>query len=157
MKKSALAVFLLTTIFFAGCEMPNMQKPAEDDQATVVPVSTYDLPQAEIDALKAAFNTKYAALATDGKEVQTSITLEKQMEDFARGTVLVGTPGSATTVNRFLAAKKDGAWTIAFEGTGDFTCTEVASFNFPVDMVVDCVSENTIAPVDMPVETPDAE
>ena len=44
-----------------------------------------------------------------------------------------------------LAAKQNDEWIIAFDGAYDvtksYTCSSVASFNFPAEMITDCISD----------------
>jgi hypothetical protein len=61
---------------------------------------------------------------------ETDSVIAQQTEAYATG----GLPGAY-----FLAAKQDGVWVIVYDGQATPACGEIAPYNFPVDMVPECL------------------
>lgn len=83
-------------------------------------------------AIRELFAQKYPKYAGT-----VSVTIEKQTENYARGSVIfeTGAPGGI-----FLAAKTNGEWNVVFDGNGQIPCS-LSSYGFPGDMLSDCSQE----------------
>lgn len=81
------------------------------------------------ESIRKLFVQKYPKYADS-----VSVTVEKETEDHARGSVnfVSGAPGGI-----FLAARIDGAWQIVFDGNGEISC-DLSKYGFPSDMLSDC-------------------
>jgi hypothetical protein len=88
-------------------------------------------------AIKQLFVTQYPT-ETDRPEVK----IEKLVGSTARGSLTFkdesGTPASGAY---FFAAKENGAWKIVLSGNGQISCATLAPYNFPADMITDCVTQ----------------
>jgi hypothetical protein len=66
---------------------------------------------------------------------EISVTVDQESENHIRGSVQfqpVNEPGNG---GWFLAAKVNGNWKLVFDGNGTPFCDEIASYNFPADMI----------------------
>jgi hypothetical protein len=67
---------------------------------------------------------------------EVAFVITEQTEEHATG----GLPGGY-----FLAARKEGAWVIVYDGQATPGCDEIAPYNFPLDMVPECLDgENNL-------------
>lgn len=67
---------------------------------------------------------------------EIDFSIAKQTEEHTIG----GLPGAY-----FLAAKEEGAWVIVYDGQATPACGEIAPYDFPVDMVPECLdAENNL-------------
>lgn len=67
---------------------------------------------------------------------EIAFVITEQTEEHATG----GVPGGY-----FLAAREEGTWVIVYDGQATPSCTEIAPYNFPVDMVPECLDgENNL-------------
>jgi len=89
-------------------------------------------------AIKQLFIAKYPGYGNYG------IIVQKADATHARGTITL-CPGDPCRGGLFLAVKKNNLWQLVFDGieNGDsnFSCNLVAPYDFPGDMISDCVSD----------------
>lgn len=86
----------------------------------------------EIIDIKKLFVTKYKA---DIKNVNVTIWQEAPLH--VRGGIKIG---NAEEGGMFLAAKVNGVWTLVFDGNGALSCSAVSQYDFPSEMISDCVN-----------------
>jgi len=70
------------------------------------------------------------------------IDIEREKNGYIKGGVKLK-PGNYENSGMFLAAKIDGKWELVYDGNGAIPCSSVKPYDFPVNMVVECFSENT--------------
>lgn len=89
------------------------------------------------DETKAIKNAVYAKLGSDENKLQVTIS---QIEgNYAKGGIKeLEAVGGAY----FLAAKVEGVWRIVYDGQASPFCSDIASYNFPQDMVPECLDAN---------------
>lgn len=86
-------------------------------------------PEDEIPAIKKAILTK---LNTDETQVTVSVGV-------VRGPLAKGTVGGSGGGGYFLAAKTANGWIIVYDGQSTPSCAQIAPYNFPADMVPECM------------------
>jgi hypothetical protein len=89
-------------------------------------------PEDEIPAIKKAILTK---LNTDETQVTVSVNTVK-------GSLAKGTVGGTGGGGYFLAAKTAQGWIIVYDGQSNPPCSDIAPYNFPTDMVPECMDVN---------------
>lgn len=130
-----LAVILSFALVTTGCSLKSSQKTTTNQQLTneqadeVAPVVT------TADEIKSIFATKY------NRSIDAvSLVINKETEGYARGIVQMvkkdELPGNG---GEFLAAKINGQWKIVYEGIGAIPCADLAGYDFPQDMISDCL------------------
>lgn len=67
---------------------------------------------------------------------ETSINLTQEKGDYARGNFKAGNEEGI-----FLANKRDGQWMIIFSGSTPLPCIGIARYNFPEEMLPECVKQ----------------
>lgn len=67
---------------------------------------------------------------------QTTVTLSQERGDYARGSFKAGQEEGI-----FLANKRDGQWMIIFSGNTPLPCTGIAKYNFPEEMLPECIKQ----------------
>jgi len=82
--------------------------------------------------IKQAFISKYPDW--EGKDIE--ITVNKQYGDHASGNVKFS---GAEAGGYFFAAKTANGWVIVSDGNGEIRCDEIDPYNFPSDMITECV------------------
>ena len=108
--------------------------PLPSPAASIVPaaLSPSVLPaMSDLEAIKQAFSEKY------GRPVsEVNVTVSKNTGSLAQGGVgFEGEMGGGW----FLAAKTVDGWIIVDDGNGTISCELTEPYNFPVDMVPECV------------------
>ena len=83
--------------------------------------------------IKNLFADKY-----DKDASEIIIEINQETEDYLRGGVVLP-PGGSENSGMFLAVKVDGEWKLVHDGQGTVPCLVVAEYNFPVDVVKECV------------------
>jgi len=81
--------------------------------------------------LKKLFAEKF-----DIKVEDVNILIKTETQTHIRGEVKSGEEGDTKT---FLGFKEDDLWNVVHEGSGVIMCTEIAKYEFPKDMISDCV------------------
>ena len=64
------------------------------------------------------------------------VTISQNTGEFAKGTVKNKQDVGG---GYFLAAKTDGKWIIAYDGQSQPTCVQIAAYNFPKEMLPECL------------------
>lgn len=104
--------------------------------ATPTPSGTLSSPTPKVgdetSLIKAAILKR---LGTD--ESQVNVTVSKIEGDYAKGSV-----GGSGGGGYFIAAKKAGEWLIVYDGQANPSCAQIAPYNFPIDMVPECLNSN---------------
>ena len=90
----------------------------------------------EIEAIKQAVYEK-----TGLNNLTADITVSEYTSNYAKGGVKEkeGIGGAY-----FIAAKVDSKWICVYDGQSHPTCEELESYNFPKEMVSECINENNI-------------
>ncbi len=109
--------------------------PTEQTQPvnTTAPLPT--VPQkSDLELIKEAFAQKYNRPTSE-----VNVTVSKNNGTQAQGGVsFSGEMGGGW----FLAYKESGGWIIVQDGNGTISCETIAPYNFPSDMVPECVDKN---------------
>ncbi len=88
----------------------------------------------ETDLIKAAI---YALTGLD--ETKVTVTITQNINTHAKGGIReYGAVGGAY----WIAAKSDSEWVGVYSGQANPTCNEIASYDFPTDMVPECLDAN---------------
>jgi len=93
-------------------------------------------------AIKNLFAEKY-----DKDVSEITISIIQETEDHIKGEVQFE-PGDPGNLGGFLVAKKNGDSELVYDGNGIIFCSAIESYNFPVDMVIECWNEETQEPKD---------
>lgn len=72
-------------------------------------------------------------------ENQAVVTISQNTGQYAKGGVK---EVEAVGGGYFLAAKVGGNWVIVYDGQANPTCAQLAPYNFPIDMVPECLDNN---------------
>lgn len=89
---------------------------------------------------EACFSSAFEAIAWElaqrhgDAEKNIALTMEKQTDAHARGSVRFGPPGTPGGI--VLAANKNGIWRIVFEGNGSVDCPSLKADGFPKEMLL---------------------
>jgi len=142
-------LFLLMIVFLStGCvhQKENKYNLNEHDKGEIMGVnnetSTMDMESGDyhetkiteitlVDLIKDLFAKKYNLNSSNFE-----IIIEDEINDFARGKVLVG--GQAGI---FLAAKKSEEWNIIFDGSGSLNCSVLKEYDFPILLAEGCFDD----------------
>lgn len=90
--------------------------------------------QDETEAIK---NAVLAKLGSDETKVQVTVSIIEG--NYAKGGIReLEAVGGAY----FLAAKKGGVWRVVYDGQASPFCSDIASYNFPQDMIPECLDAN---------------
>jgi len=90
-------------------------------------------------AIKNLFADKY------GKDaLEITIEINQETENHIKGGVVLP-PGGSENSGMFLAAKVNDEWELVHDGQGAVPCLVAAEYNFPADMVKQCVGGDGIA------------
>ncbi|HEY4695117.1 MAG TPA: hypothetical protein VIH52_04125 [Candidatus Nanoarchaeia archaeon] len=130
-----LATIVLWLIFFRNNNQEASQKSEK--------VSTSSARVATNSAIVVDDETliKQALVAKTGiAESMIAVTVSQKNGNFAKG--FVGTQGEEVGGGYFLAVKVDGAWLVAYDGQANPNCEEVNPYNFPANMVPECLDSN---------------
>jgi predicted secreted protein len=77
------------------------------------------------------FSSEYSIKADE-----TNVNLTQEKGDYARGDFKAGSEQGI-----FLANKRDGQWVIVFSGNTPLPCTGIEKYNFPEEMLPECVAQ----------------
>ena len=76
------------------------------------------------------FSKKYRTMMDE-----IELKFEEESENHIRGTIKIdGQDGGM-----FLAVKQSGRWEMVYDGKGAYACSIIDQYNFPPDMIIDCV------------------
>ncbi|HEY4695153.1 MAG TPA: hypothetical protein VIH52_04310 [Candidatus Nanoarchaeia archaeon] len=131
------AAVILWLIFSQNSEQ-NAQLGSQNPSTSSETVSTNSALQAVADdeaLIKIALEAK-----TGIPEDMLVVNLSLKDGDFAKGSV--GTKGEETGGGYFLAVRDNGKWLIAYDGQANPNCEEVNPYNFPANMVPECLDSN---------------
>jgi len=84
-------------------------------------------------AIKNLFADKYNKTIAE-----VTINISQETENHIKGMVEIS-PGGPENSGMFLAAKVNDSWNLVHDGQGAIICLAIGSYNFPVDMVEECV------------------
>ncbi len=107
--------------------------PTQTQTPTATPTTSV-LPTA--DDLSAIKQALAARLSVSADSLDVSIT--KNTGSYAKGNVKEKT--SEVGGGYYLAAKVSGKWVIVYDGQSTPTCAQISSYNFPSDMVPECLN-----------------
>lgn len=133
----ALIGFLIVLVgagaYFAGKKgiSVKISAPATSSPSALFATPT-PTPEDEIPAIKKAILTK---LKTDETQVNVNVSVVK-------GSLAKGTVGGSGGGGYFLAAKTASGWVIVYDGQSTPPCSQIAPYNFPKDMVPECMDAN---------------
>ncbi len=99
-------------------------------EPTVTPIPTID----ESEAIKQAVFNKTGLNAS-----QAQISINKNTGQHATGNIK---EFEAVSGAYWLAAKTNEGWVCVYDGQAQPTCAQIAPYNFPKDMVPECLDEN---------------
>lgn len=95
----------------------------------------FDEAASKEEAIKKLFAEKYSKEMTE-----ITIDISRETENYISGGVEFQ-PGGPENSGMFLAVKVNGSWKLVYDGQGIIPCSDIESYNFPVDMVVECFDE----------------
>ena len=72
-------------------------------------------------------------------ETQAEVSINKNTGEFATGNIK---EFEAVGGAYWLAAKTEDGWVCVYDGQAQPTCTQIAPYNFPKDMVPECLDKN---------------
>ena len=104
--------------------------PTVKVESTITPIPTID----ESEAIKEAVFNKTGLNAS-----QAEISINKNTGQHATGNIK---EFEAVGGAYWLAAKTDEGWVCVYDGQSQPTCEQIAPYNFPKDMVPECLDEN---------------
>lgn len=104
--------------------------PISQLQSPLTPAPVLD----ETEAIKEAI---YELVGSDATEV--NITVSNNIGSHATGGVVDW--DSEVGGGYWIAAKTDGEWIGVYAGQAHPTCSQIAPYNFPIDMVSECLDE----------------
>lgn len=93
------------------------------------------VPKTDAEFIAQALAEKY-----NKKNNEVTVRIDKQIDNYVLGGVTFGAGGQGEG-GLLLAAKVNDKWEIAFDGNGSIACSQVDPYNFPVEMVNECVDE----------------
>nr|MBI5455625.1 hypothetical protein [Candidatus Levybacteria bacterium] len=96
---------------------------------TITPLPTAD----DLSAIREALAIKLGISAGN-----LDVSISKNTGEYAKGNVKEKT--SQTGGGYYLAAKAEGKWVIVYDGQSAPTCKQLESYNFPKDMVPECLN-----------------
>jgi hypothetical protein len=102
--------------------------PTPIQTPTLTPMPVLD----EISAIKLALINKLGI-----EEENLDFKISDQRTKWAKG--MVKDKRSEVGGGYFIAAKVDGGWVIVYDGQATPTCSQIAPYNFPTDMVPECL------------------
>jgi len=70
-----------------------------------------------------------------------TLDIQKRIDDYILGGVTFA-PGGPGNTGFFLAAKKDNQWHIAADGNGSIACSDIEPYDFPIEIINECVDED---------------
>lgn len=103
--------------------------PSPTSLPTIIPSPTVD----DYSLIKAAVVQK-----TGIKEDNLELSVSKNTGKFAKGTIKEKTEAGGAY---FLAAKKDGAWIIVYDGQSQPSCQDLTAYDFPNTLAPECLTE----------------
>lgn len=135
MKKNFLVIGIVLPLMclLGGCGASITKKskidsvfPADDLSAEQIAKSVE-----KVKIMKGLVAAKYSKQAID---ISATIGLERG-ENFVRGNYEFI---DSSSQGMFLGAKINGEWKLVYAGDGNYTCSSVAEYNFPSDMIEGC-------------------
>ena len=87
----------------------------------------------DVEIIKTTLAQQYNLSADD-----VEIEVETRTPSHMRGTAALP---SRDESGLFLAARETGSWTVLYDGTDTVSCEQIEPYNFPKNMVADCVSD----------------
>lgn len=125
--KNALIILILLVLVILGLYFANSSK----NVATQGPVDEIASDPVTSEVMVGLFAKKYSRSADD-----FVIKVVKSDGAFAQGSINIkNEPGGGM----WFAAKTDKGWELAFDGNGMVTCQVANSYNFPSDIVTQCI------------------
>ncbi len=86
--------------------------------------------------IAAAFAKRYSDISAD----DIVVTISKQIKTFATGGVRLSSDPEATG-GLFFAVEQNGEWVIAWDGNGTIDCADIDQYDFPTEIISECVDE----------------
>jgi len=127
------AVFLVLVAFFAHSYGKNKtgevqtQTPGLSTQVTPTGQTV-----SEEEAIKEAVYKKF-----NSDETKLRVTISEINGNYAKGGIVEST--SEVGGGYFIAAKVSGNWVIVYDGQVNPSCSQIAQYNFPKEMVPECL------------------
>lgn len=87
--------------------------------------------------VKNLFAEKY-----DKDLTEVAVNIDKETKNHVFGSVVFGQGGQGEG-GMFLAVKVNGVWELVYDGNGSISCSAVDPYDFPVDMVPECIEEDS--------------
>ncbi len=119
-------------------DIPEAEAVPEVEAVPSAPVIPSDEESRDITVLIVA-NLLAAKYSVDVTTIE--VTISDARDEFASGSS--GPVGGGPGGGYWYAALVDGAWVIAADGNGVILCSEIAPYDFPVDMIPECYDEAT--------------
>lgn len=101
--------------------------PSPIPTLTLTPTPTVD----DADLIKQAVLSKLKL-----NENQAVLTISQITDQYAKGNIR---QIDAVSGGYFLAAKTQGTWVVVYDGQANPTCDQIAPYNFPQEMVPECL------------------
>ena len=134
-----IVVGLLALAFFFGLkyrQIPGKVVPTPTPEVTNIP-SPQPTPTPMVDESELIKQAVYKK--TGLTENKALVTISKNTGEFATGGIK---EYEAVGGAYWLAAKTDEGWVCVYDGQSQPTCEQIALYNFPKDMVPECLDEN---------------
>jgi hypothetical protein len=144
-----IVIGLLALAFFFGIkyrQTPTSETPTPTPEVTNVP-NPQPTPTPEIiqkatptPTINESELIKQAVFKKTGlNETQAEVNINKNTGEFATGNIK---EFEAVGGAYWLAAKTEDGWVCVYDGQAQPTCTQIAPYNFPKDMVPECLDKN---------------
>ncbi len=104
------------------------------DNVTTTPTNTPIPTKSDKEQIAELFATKFNRPVSE-----IEVIINKQRDPYMQGGVK---EKDAMGGGWFLAYKKDGKWIIVDDGNGTISCEKIEPYNFPTDMVPECVDSS---------------
>lgn len=129
---AAIAWYFVTQTKSSPSPKYTIQKIATDSSQEATPSASSGSELTDLELIKKAL------VAKTGISIEMiDVSITKPADNFVKG--LVGTKGEETGGGYFLAVKDKGNWYIVYDGQATPNCVAVNPFNFPADMVSECL------------------
>lgn len=133
MKKYIWLGLVVMVLGLSGCTLVKYDNTADNNVVDNQVIDT----SADETAINQLFVEQYPT-----ESERPEVKIEKLVSDNARGSLTFkDTAGEVVSGDYFFAAKEDGNWKIVLSGNGEIDCATLTPYNFPADMITDCVTQ----------------
>lgn len=133
-----LAGLIIGLFFYFSTSKNNKLTPVSLSTPTISPTTTLTitpLPTADdLSAIREALAIKLGISASN-----LDVSISKNTGEYAKGNVK---EKESVGGGYYLAVKAEGKWIIVYDGQSTPTCAQLSTYNFPKDMVPECLNSS---------------